>query len=248
MLFISTANLNAFGIPVIDWKALSQRIEITAKKLKKWIDYIEQFNYYRKKFDALKMRFEATIRRFNDGEIDDLFGGIDVDKLMAVLESTVYDDKNNLDEWRKIFKDINQLIIKYPDLKNYNYVIKNRFYKSTAKELIDIEIKRNNEQLQDYQKIMIDLNEMRKMETELITNKYKGYRDKIKEFSDGAMSPNLLKIYVLIDMIDMEILKLNYSMMVLLRTYFELDIKERTNEMDSIMTELMYKAKNKQVD
>jgi hypothetical protein len=235
-LGITPQKINA-GIPVADILAIAQRVKLMALEMAKWVSYIKKFKEYSQKLLNLKYTFEHTIKGFEDGELDDFMGDLLTEMTGKIIDGIAYDDKNNKDEWTKIFKDVNQLDVKYQNLKDTDYLRDIPLYKNPSiKEIVDKKIISRESELLEIRRQITQLQLIRESEKEIL-NKFKGYEDKIEKYGTTDINTteryqSYSKIAAITDLIDLDILKLNTNQLSLYRIMLENELKTLTNELN----------------
>ena len=230
VLMSSPAMVNA-GIPIADLSAFAQRISLLAKEIAKWTIYISKFKSYAEHLGRLKNNFESTLRGFIEGELNELVGD-NIDVTLNVIKSIAYEDADKQDEWTEIFKDVQKLEIKYENIKDTEYLKQNKLYQNPyLKEGIDRQIKQREDNLTNIKNTIKNLQLIRESEMEMV-KKISGYEKQIKalgvEKEDYYLSES--KITTIMNLMDLDILKLNTNIMELYRMMLENELKQAAEE------------------
>ena len=229
MSFLVVPTINYAGIPVSDAVALAQRIKLLAKEIAKWTIYIQRFKEYSKIFGRLKNNFEYTVRGFAENELNELIGDY-LETTLRVIDSVAYDDKDNLDDWTGIFKDANQLYTKYQNIQDTGYLTDNHLYRNpNIKAIIDARIKQREEHLAGLKGMITNLQLIRESEVE-IAKKFSEYEKQVNLMGQDQY-PSQAKVTALMNLMDLDILKLNTNIMALYRMMLEKELKENTQQM-----------------
>ena len=226
-LVVPTIEVNA-GIPVSDAAALAQRIKLLAQEISKWTLYIQRFKEYSKIFGRLKNNFEYTVQGFLQDEISAIIGDY-LETTLKVIESVAYDDAQNLDDWSGIFKDAGTLFTKYQNLPDTSYLTGNSLYANpNIKAIIDARIKQREEHLANLKATITNLQLIRSSETE-IAKKFGEYEKQINLMGQDEY-PSQAKITALMNLMDLDILKLNTNIMALYRMMLENELKDMASQ------------------
>jgi hypothetical protein len=218
------------GIPVSDLIGYAQRIKLLAKEIAKWVIYIKRFKEFTANLSNIKNNFQRTIRGFAEDELNKLIGD-NIDMTIKIIESVAYEDKDKQDEWTEIFKDVKKLDIKYKNLKDSEYTTQNPLYKNPyIKTIIDDDINQRKENRTNILDTIQKLQLIRESEEEMVA-KFVNYKKQIETLGgvgDGYIS--FSKITTLMNLMDLDILKLNTNIMALYRIMLENELKQMTVE------------------
>jgi len=230
LIFLASPVIVNAGIPVADFVAFAQRIKLLAKEIAKWVLYINRFKEFTQNLSNLKNNFQRTIRGFLGDELNKLIGD-NIDMTMKVIESVAYEDKDKQDEWTEIFKDVNRLETKYENIKDTEYITKNKLYQNpNIKNIIDNKIKQKEENLTNIKTTIQNMQLIRESEMEMV-KKFSNYEKQLEKLGTEEYLSQA-KIITIMDLMDLDILKLNTSIMALFRMMLENQLKQMAEEED----------------
>lgn len=230
LIFLASPVMVNAGIPVADFVAFAQRIKLLAKEIAKWVLYINRFKEFSKNLGNLKNNFERTIRGFIGDELNQLIGD-NIEMTMKVIESVAYEDKDRKDEWTEIFKDYTKLETKYENIKDTEYIKQNKLYQNqNIKNIIDNKIKQKEENLTNIKATIQNMQLIRESEMEMV-KKFSNYEKQVETLGSGSYM-SVAKITTLMNLMDLDILKLNTNIMALFRMMLENQLKQMAEEED----------------
>jgi hypothetical protein len=150
---------------------------------------------------------------------------------MKVIESVAYEDKDRQDEWTEIFKDVNRLETKYENIKDTEYIKQNKLYQNqNIKNIIDNKIKQKEENLTNIKATIQNMQLIRESEMEMV-KKFRNYEKQVETLGSGSYM-SVAKITTLMNLMDLDILKLNTNIMALFRMMLENQLKQMAEEED----------------
>lgn len=242
--------LNA-GIPVVDLSALAQRISLLAQEIAKWKIYIDKFKDYLKNFQKLKNTFEHSIKGFKPDELRDYIGENFEKFVKDIISGIAYDDESHLDDWSVIFKDVDELEVRYKNINDTKYLDNNPLVKNPkVREMVDARKRLNEEDLLNIKKQAETLQLIRESEREIL-EKFGHYEDLIdkvgtstQETADNFQS--YTRIAAVTDLIDLDILKLGTNQLTLYRLLLESELKTMTREL--LITQQIIKDAQQEID
>lgn len=224
------------ALPVSDLSALAQRIGLMAQEIAKWTLYINKFKDYTRILGNLKKNFEHTVLGLTQAEINQLIGD-NIELTGKIIDSIAYDDKDKLDEWTEIFKDHRQLEVKYQNIKDTEYLLENPLAQNPSiRGIFEESIRQREEALQNLQKQIVDLQQIRESEKEVL-DKLKHYAEQV-ELLAGDEYPSYAKVSTLINLMDLDLLKLATTQLALYRMMLETELKSMTGELHATQQQL----------
>lgn len=222
-------------IPVIDYSAI---IEETAKlvlKIKKWKEYIDEFEkvdiLFKERFNEFKMTYSG----FKQEVIEMLKPFFSPEMLE---EYPYWADMQGKDTWSSIWKNRETIFEKYPVLKDMSAILKNIYYQlnESWKKFQNENIKIWMGYIADMLELLMKIGEFREFDR-IRKRRVEVFQEKLKEWGmkgkEGhTPTSDVTKMIAIWAEIRLEKLIVKQELLFLVRSFLERDLKTTVMAMD----------------
>ena len=238
LLMIFLANICFGAIPVVDVTAIARETFYFLEEVKKWTDYIKDFDDLGRKFQFRYINFLRSVEGLDIWELELLLkNAFDT---VLITNRPYWGDILKLDTWNSLWKKIQSIISCYPALKEESYIKENRYYRlnKSWREFQDKNLEREKEYLKDLQENVNLIADMRWLDTvrkgrfDTFSDLLSRYSRKMKDDDPEQTAAAVGKIRAVMAEMMYERLILNMQLNAIVRVFFERELKREVMSLD----------------
>lgn len=222
-------------IPVIDYSAIKEEAAKLVLKIKKWKEYIDEFEkvdiLFKERFKEFKMAFSGFKK-----EVIEMLKPFFDPKMLE--EYPYWSDMQGKDTWSSIWKNREKVFEKYPVLKDMSAILKNLYYRlnDTWKKFQNENIKIRIEYITDLQELLVRIGEFREFDR-IRKKRVEVFQEKLKEWGlkgkEGhTPTSDVTRMIAIWAEIRLEKLLVKQELLFLVRSFLERDLKTTVIGMD----------------
>ena len=235
-IFIAAMDSHA-NVPVIDVAKILQDALHHIERIRLWLRYLKKIKRVRQVFSDTKNLYQYVYRSIVGRDIITVKDFADI-----VLRGHYITDPENRDTWSFIWKQLERLSGRFPELRDFEFLYKNRLYRENPvwRKYLDEVIESENERVDDLENLSDFLVDMRKFDSKRAWQ-FKLLQARADEYASRGETGRLI---ALLANLSVEKVRVQMQVNLLLRIFFEQHLKGKVRKKEAAKRFANYQKDN----